>query len=292
MRRTLRIFPLYYISLALLFFVACPALAFQPPLDWLFSHQVWFWLYAQNWAILFHGDWWPGYQFLGHFWSLAVEEQFYLVWPALLAVTKRERLLRLCTLIILTAIAIRFFLWLIDYSSAGIFVGTLSRMDSLIVGATIAIALRGEWGRRRLTKIWKPVSIGTGFFLAMLFLWTKGFLFSQPILLTIAFTVLAVFFGAILVGSLIRGSYLERLFSNTALRFMGKYSYAVYVFHLPLTFVSAGIWKEWVGASVWWQLLYLPLVIGFSILAALLSWKVIEKPFLSLKSYFPKTSAA
>lgn len=75
MRRTLRIFPLYYFTLALMLWLA-PALGYAPA--WLEqdrAHQIWYWTYTENWA-------WPLIQIgngLGHFWSLAVEEQFYLV---------------------------------------------------------------------------------------------------------------------------------------------------------------------------------------------------------------------
>src|SRR5215468_10493962 len=80
MRRLLRIFPLYYGVLALVFFVAplIPLLR-GPTLDYLADRQAWAWLYAVNIYIARHGDW--VFAYLDHFWSLAIEEHFYVFWP-------------------------------------------------------------------------------------------------------------------------------------------------------------------------------------------------------------------
>ena len=80
MRRVLRIFPLYYGVLALVFFVAplIPLLR-GPSFDHLLDRQAWAWLYGINIYIAKEGDW--SFSFLNHFWSLSVEEHFYLFWP-------------------------------------------------------------------------------------------------------------------------------------------------------------------------------------------------------------------
>src|SRR5947209_3499206 len=80
MRRFLRIFPLYYGVLALLFYVAplIPHLR-GPTLDYLVDRQAWAWFYAVNIHIGMHGEW--SLSYIDHFWSLAIEEHFYLLWP-------------------------------------------------------------------------------------------------------------------------------------------------------------------------------------------------------------------
>src|SRR5262249_2453340 len=82
MRRLLRIFPLYYGVLALLFFVIplIPVLR-GPTLDYLIERQAWAWPYAVNIHIAKHGDW--ALPYINLFWSLAIEEHFYLFWPLL-----------------------------------------------------------------------------------------------------------------------------------------------------------------------------------------------------------------
>src|SRR6516162_4399451 len=80
MRRLLRIFPLYYGVLALVFFVAplIPLLR-GATLNYLVERQAWAWLYAVNIHVAMHGDW--SLSYINHFWSLAVEEHFYFFWP-------------------------------------------------------------------------------------------------------------------------------------------------------------------------------------------------------------------
>jgi peptidoglycan/LPS O-acetylase OafA/YrhL len=89
MRRFLRIFPLYYGVLALVFFVApqIPLLR-GPTLDYLVHHEAWAWLYAVNIYIAKDGDW--SFSYLNHFWSLGVEEHFYFFWPAVVFVLARR----------------------------------------------------------------------------------------------------------------------------------------------------------------------------------------------------------
>ena len=91
MRRVLRIFPLYYGVLALVFFVA-PLISVLrgPTLDYLLDHQAWAWLYAVNIYIAIQGDW--SFSYLEHLWSLCIEEHFYLVWPfAVFMMARRPR---------------------------------------------------------------------------------------------------------------------------------------------------------------------------------------------------------
>src|SRR5262249_6925111 len=91
MRRLLRIFPLYYGVLALVFFLAplIPLLR-GPTLDYLVDRQAWAWLYAVNIYIAKHGEW--SFSSLDHFWSLAIEEHFYFFWPLVVFVLARRPL--------------------------------------------------------------------------------------------------------------------------------------------------------------------------------------------------------
>ena len=89
MRRFLRIFPLYYGVLALLFFVAPLIPLLQgATLDYLVERQAWAWLYGVNIYTAIHGEW--SLSFINHFWSLAVEEQFYLFWPLVVYLLARR----------------------------------------------------------------------------------------------------------------------------------------------------------------------------------------------------------
>jgi peptidoglycan/LPS O-acetylase OafA/YrhL len=101
MRRTLRIFPLYYGVLAATFLVLPLVLDVSGSCRELLRDQAWYWTYLINVQIGL--DYWPSCFVLGHFWSLAVEEQFYLVWPLLLYLLGRRGMLALCVTCILGA---------------------------------------------------------------------------------------------------------------------------------------------------------------------------------------------
>ena len=88
-RRALRIFPLYYVTLAVAFIVL-PALDRMPQVyagD--YPHQAFLWLYLSNWRHDIGGG-------FSHYWSLALEEQFYLVWPLVVFFCSRPTLLKIC----------------------------------------------------------------------------------------------------------------------------------------------------------------------------------------------------
>src|SRR5262249_49808445 len=98
-RRTLRIFPLYYLVLAALFLVL-PHLATLPMnLETAREHQGWLWAYVANFYIAAQSSW-AALSYVSHFWSLAIEEHFYLIWPALVFLTTRETLERACLVVI------------------------------------------------------------------------------------------------------------------------------------------------------------------------------------------------
>src|ERR1035437_5812327 len=77
-RRVLRIFPLYY-SVLIVILGAAAVWSHRPHVLPLVADQKLSFLYLTNWLVLWKGEWGPN--IVGHFWSLAVEEQFYLIWP-------------------------------------------------------------------------------------------------------------------------------------------------------------------------------------------------------------------
>lgn len=138
-RRTLRIFPLYYGVLALQFWVLLPI--FPTPHILADAHyQGWLWAYGYNvlTAIKDHYFFTSDWMFMGHFWTLAVEEQFYLVWPFIVLALCRESLLKLCIGIVALTPILRLAFYAAGANRYWVTMFTLCQMDSLALGAMLA----------------------------------------------------------------------------------------------------------------------------------------------------------
>ena len=114
-RRLLRIFPLYYVSLLVL------VLLFRVP----GGESLWYWLYASNVKATLSG--WPSAP-LSHFWSLAVEEQYYLVWPLAVSLLSRRALVSLCAGLVVLVPAARAGAWVLGVPEIGLYVLTPFRL--------------------------------------------------------------------------------------------------------------------------------------------------------------------
>jgi peptidoglycan/LPS O-acetylase OafA/YrhL len=290
-RRTLRIFPLYYATLVVSFFVApVVAASFVPPTP--FSTQVWFWAYLANWSIPY-GIFVP---YLTHFWSLAVEEQFYLAWPLVVWLLPRRALVVACGVIAVIALADRFWLIAHDAPALATYQFTSSRMDALVLGGAAALAARTPAAMRRVAPYLLPVIVVTGLFCP----YALGYVLPAWFGATLEHSILAVFFTAVVLAAVrgeARGDRVSRALSHPALRFLGRYSYAIYVVHQPLANAMMPFIKPYVegpsfAVAAVAMVGDIAFVGGVSIAFALVSWNVFEKRFLALKDRLAPRAAA
>jgi peptidoglycan/LPS O-acetylase OafA/YrhL len=290
-RRVLRIFPLYYGALAL-FVVVLPRLfSGTPGVLSLSGDAVWYWTYLSNVRIASGG--WPEFAAIGHFWSLAIEEQFYLLWPVLVLALSRRHLMVACAVFLVGALATRVGLNLAQNRVAA-FVLTPARIDALAVGAYLALAARGPGGLASLSRVASRAAVLTGASLLATFVVRRGFAAPDPVVSTLGHTLLAGFFGAVLVLALTGGreSAIARVFDSATLRFFGRYSYGLYVVHHPILFLRSGVVPLAIVPSVFGsqllrQAVFLVVATGVSVGIALVSWHLYEKQFLKLKALFP-----
>ena len=305
MRRSLRIFPLYYAFLVLVFLVipATGAVLAEP---YEVSSQGWYWLYVSN--VLF-ARWDQIPVATGHLWSLAVEEQFYLVWPLVVLLLAPRRLLALCAALVAGLFVGRIALSLAGVSWVQMYVLTLTRLDALAIGAFIALAARRPAGLERLAARARPVALVAGA-LSLLVMFYKplialvrrvpvesinwSVLPLDPQVQTVRFTLYGLFFGAVLVLALVaaRQSLLHRIFAAAPLRTLGKYSYAIYLFHVPLHALADRyrlidrFLPAWNGLQVPRAIAFYCILLALSTALAWVSWHVYEKHFLKIKDRF------
>jgi peptidoglycan/LPS O-acetylase OafA/YrhL len=273
-RRVLRIFPLYYVSLLVL------VLVFRVGA----GESAWYWLYASNVKMTLDG--WPAAP-LSHFWSLAVEEQYYLVWPFVVSLLSRRALIGLCGGLLLVVPAARVAGFVLGAPDVGLYVLTPFRLDALAAGSLLALVVPSLPEPRRYV----PHAVATlalaGLATGLVVYRAGDAFWGTPPMLTLGFTFLAVGFASVvfLAAALPEGSLLPRLLSWRPLRAAGNVSYAMYVFHWPLVSVlgNAGFRPAAIapGAAGW--AVYLSCVVAAVTVLAVLSWKVLEGPCLALK---------
>ena len=229
MRRFLRIFPLYY---GFLFFLMILG-HWSPGMHFAWNGRQYVLLtYLQNTGIWFPvTDFHPGiWADLDHFWSLAVEEQFYLFWPLLVFLVRgRRRLIALALALSGFALLLRIALYLHGSSPLLIFMLTPCRMDTLLLGGLVALVVRGDsdWIPRRWMM---PVALVAGVVIAAYTLSHLGrdmrdFFFGA----TFGYSVIALGCVALLIASLEPESVAHHIFRWSWLRSLGKYSYGIYV---------------------------------------------------------------
>ncbi len=286
-RRALRIFPLYYFFI-LLVIVILPTLfpgVFSNN-EYYHNHQLWYWFYGSNWLRSFSGD--NSNKILHHLWSLSVEEQFYVFWPLVVMACTLRRLAVVAFVLILVAIIFRYagphlfgFVFPFQY------INTLARMDSLLIGALVAIFYRIN--PALLIRITMPVLIISALTLVTMIILKKKLGFAD---LTETFTFWDLFFGSVLVISISdRPNWLNSCLNTSFFRFFGKYSYGLYVYHLPI--YQLMIDKVQGPYHIHFPLDYIVITLLCLLLStgvALVSYYCLEKPFLRLKRYFTGTT--
>jgi peptidoglycan/LPS O-acetylase OafA/YrhL len=237
-RRILKIFPLYY-GILLVFFLAAPffqSLVVQ--YTYYNQDQPMSWLHLQNWLYITHEaptDLMP----LGHFWSLSVEEQFYLLWPFVVFVVSSTRYLKhIVYIILITCIFSRVSSWLIYGDGYTNFCFQyMTRLDGLCIGSLIAI-----W-RFSYPDMARKNILRFGFIVLsielVLFVLAKTALINFPHFRIIGYTSIAAMFGMIVLFAIEkRNAFSKFLLENSFIRYTGKISYGLYVYHVPILVLS------------------------------------------------------
>ena len=294
-RRTLRIFPLYYAVLAVLFLVLPLFLTLPPALAYARAEQAWLWTYGTNFFVAAKAAWSLGY--VTHFWSLAVEEHFYLFWPLVVFLVPPRALVRVCLGVVLAGVALRIGLALAGVNELSISVLTPCRVDALCTGALVAALVAREQGAgpvlawsRRLAPLLLLAIAAVSVWCATTELWL-------PVLHQVRNTLFATFFATLTVLAVAPGGRLARAFQPRWLRTVGTYAYGLYVYHGMLAFHLRQVDAEArltaaLGSHALAMVAIAALGFGLSFAVAWVSYELFEKRFLALKRYFEAPAAA
>jgi peptidoglycan/LPS O-acetylase OafA/YrhL len=283
LRRALRIMPLYY-GVLLAVFVLRPLLHVTPRRDdvLLAGEQAWYWTYLCAWRL---GVGHPrAYTFLTHFWSLSIEEQFYLAWPWIVWFVSRRRVIAVASVLCVVALLARAYFMLATPFPDAAYMLPPCRMDALAVGAIVALAIRGPGGVAAAARWIRPAALAGAATLALLALVAPSLAYTEPLIGTIGYTAIDWAAAGLVMLAITRP---PRLLASAPLRAAGRYSYGMYVVH---PFVN------------WWAIRHAPVlertqfayvagVLAISTALAVISYHVYESRFLRLKDRLAWISA-
>lgn len=285
-RRVVRVFPLYYLSLVVFMFLI--------PDAWLDSsyqreHQIWYWLYMENW--LFSIDGWPAVKGFSHFWSLAIEEQFYIAWPFVVLLFTNKGLIRFCIFLFFFSIVFRNTGHLMGFVMPFPYVATFARMEGIVLGAIIAILVRTD-KRYLLEKLAIPVTIIAGIAATIVFLVAGTMHMEFPLVYQINYTLVDVFFAGMITLTLCKQELvkLKWLFNVDVLKQLGIMSYCIYIFHRPIQVIGLNLFYDYFfeilkgDNAAKMACAGVSFLIMIPVIYCIHKW--IEMPVWSLKKYF------
>ena len=286
LRRALRIFPLYYVVIFL-------GLAIQ--MAWHLESVIhnlyetsWFVVYLGNIRIAFKNHA-PPPAFLGPFWSLQIEEQFYLIFPFLVRKLRQKALFWVLVCVFILSGPLRWSLYLLSPHRQFLqYTALPCRMDGLALGALLALRVRmSQWRIRPVTVTLGAVGLLSGL---SLYLSWGGYMWSTPRIRTFGYSIVALAFASVVLWVLrFRGGWQTSWLRIAPLQYLGKISYGIYLIqaliyeiirqisiHCGISFFVEGDWH-----STAWT--YFGLLTAIIVLSASLSWYFLERPISRLK---------
>jgi peptidoglycan/LPS O-acetylase OafA/YrhL len=281
-RRFYRILPVYFGWLVLFLiglYLVRPIGA--PYLHRLFNNDVPFWsypLFLQNFFTAFDRRWGP--EWLSATWSLAVEEQFYLLLPFAIRVLRGGGITRITIGAILLAPVVRMVLVASGNSAYGPYVLLPCRADALGFGLLLALACRSEktWEwfgshRKHVFAVFLLLGLGVAFMT-----WRPN----ATLMSTIGYSWIGLFYASLMLLVLVRPGRIEQfVFRSPLLVSLGTYSYAIYVIHYGIFgLCHYALRRDAPSVYDWPSLGVTLLALVLTIICAVMSWRLLEHPLI------------
>jgi peptidoglycan/LPS O-acetylase OafA/YrhL len=280
-RRSIRILPPYYLFLGLLMLYLYGST--HDAAELLTWERLSYWLFLQNVSISWSG--WDSLRPINHLWTLAVEEQFYLVWPIVILLAPAKRLAPILLLIIGGAFCLRAVL-LCSGHPGGVYVSTPTRMDSLAAGALLAVTAADAGGRRWLAAhAARSLAACAAAFVAVV-LWRRGYEIGDPVIQWFGFSLTAFLFAALIATLMFsdRASVLKSVLSNRILQWLGRRSYVGYLIHWPVVLMVDHALPATERPTALGVALTIALSLAITVVLAELSWRGYESFWRRLRS--------
>jgi peptidoglycan/LPS O-acetylase OafA/YrhL len=280
-RRAVRILPIFII----VFDVGLAASRiFYPSQHIALSYVVAATFFLANWTILNHSE----VPMLTHIWSLAVEEQFYFLWPQAAKRLSLRALLRLTLAMAFSSELLRIALTLLNVPSLVIYKITPTRIDGLAIGAALAVAVTIPSGQRFLEKWWRWITLIATGLLGISFLVLRGgspVLNSQVLGIPPVIWLTSMMIFAASTSAL--PSWLARFFAHPVMTYLGRRSYALYLINRPIQIAVQESRKSGYLAELPHGLaVNLMLIVGstaVTFILAEISWWIVETPAQNLR---------
>ena len=234
--------------------------------------------YCMNWVLAFDaGEPWV----MAHTWSLAIEEQFYLVWPFALLVLHKLRVGDGGRAGVLIGLAVACVVYrnAMGFTPQRIYFGLDTHCDGLLLGSALAYLHRGGWLRAR--GVGRVIRLGTLPALGLLLALPRFMAWTEPMTALLYFTVVNVL-ACLLIAGAVSGQLgaMGGLLNFGPLKYLGKISYGLYLYHQPILIALRGF-----GPLEAWYICA-PLGLSAALVFSHLSYQYFERPILRLKDRF------
>lgn len=286
-RRALRILPVYYLSLVAFLFILPHMVSYPFGLHYFIVNQPSFWLEIQNWLFILKPR--GNNNFLNHFWSIALEEQFYFLSPWIILLLKPpQKIISFLLIMLLLVLFLRLLTWSRQFTDISyIELYAFTRIDGLCVGSLLAIfRYHGIYKVKKLNKLLLFLFLSLiSIALPFLKIYYQS---SLPYVACCLYPGIAIFWGWIVWSSINPGNFMFRIFNTRVLIFFGKISYGLYIFHWPIyqllkanpimTSAKNHLFEPGMSLAIFSA--------TAAIILATISYYTYERYFLGLKKYF------